>query len=357
MFNWQEVVTGLGHTCGIRSTGSLWCWGSNSTGELGNSNQARRDEPTRVGNDNDWATVSAGGFHTCATRTDGSLWCWGYNGWGQLGDGTTINRNRPVQVGSGTSWATVSTGDLHTCATRTDGSLWCWGPGGGGRLGTGALTNHTSPTLVAGGNSGWSTVSAGNVHTCGIRTDGELRCWGANAVGRLGDGTVGVNRLSPTPVDGGGTWNAVSTGRDHTCAIRGNNTLWCWGSQQSGQLGDGVVATSNRSSPYQVSATTTWTSVASGDYSTCARRNDSSLWCWGDNSYGQLGDDTTVSRAVPGPVAGAGSWASTGGGGFTHTCAVQSDRTAWCWGENAEGQLGDNTTTNRLVPTLVGTIP
>jgi alpha-tubulin suppressor-like RCC1 family protein len=296
-----------------------------------------------------WASVSAGSTSTCATRTDGTLWCWGANGAGQLGTGDTTNRLSPIQVGTATSWAMVSAGNSDTCAVRTDHTLWCWGFNSAGQLGTGDTTDELTPTQVGVGAS-WATVSAGsNGGTCAIRTDDTLWCWGYNFFGPLGTGDTN-DRLTPTQVGNATSWATVSAGNGSTCATRTDGTLWCWGRNDNGQLGTGD--TTGRLTPTQVGIATSWATVSSGDAeSACAIQTNGSLWCWGDNLSGDLGTGDSTSHLTPTRVGTASTWSTVSTGGVGSTCATQTNGTLWCWGENDLGQLSTGDTTDRLTPT------
>ncbi|BFU46180.1 Ig-like domain-containing protein [Krasilnikovia sp. MM14-A1004] len=356
---WATVSTRSAHTCATQTDGSLWCWGANGSGRLGNGNTTSQYKPVRIGAATTWATVSAGTGHTCATRTDGTLWCWGDNGLGRLGLGTVGGASTtPARVGTATTWATVSVGAGHTCATRTDETLWCWGANGSAQLGDGTATNRAEPWQV--GNAlRWAAVSAGDSYTCGITTDGALWCWGANPSGQLGDGTT-TDRSTPVRVGVATTWASVGAGAKNTCATRTDLSLWCWGSGDNGELGTTTPA--RQATPVQAGTTTNWASVSTGAAHACAIEDGgTSLWCWGSNSSGQLGDGTTVPSAVtarPLRVGDGTAWASVNADGFgaTHACAVSTDRTLWCWGDNTYGQLGDGTTAVRFSPVQIDAV-
>jgi hypothetical protein len=261
-------------------------------------------------------SVSAGGLHTCAVKTDHTLWCWGSNFYGQLGDGSTTNRTAPVQVsGHATDWAAVAAGASHTCAVRTDHTLWCWGLNGNGEFGNGTTTDSPVPVQVGGHTADWAAVAAGTGNTCAVKTDHTLWCWGSDFYGQLGDGST-TNRTAPVQVSGHATdWAAVAAGAagaSHICAVRANGTLWCWGDNTYDQLGDGT--TTGSPVPVQVSGhATDWAAVTAGGIHTCAVKTDHTLWCWGDNTYGQVGDGSTTTRTVPVQVSGhATDWAAVG---------------------------------------------
>ncbi len=355
---WGTVATGGGHTCAIKTGGTLWCWGYNNYGEVGiGSVVTPQTSPVQVGALTTWATVTAGDDHTCATKTGGTLWCWGYNSNGQLGVGSVAQKNSPTQVGLLTTWATADAGNAHTCATKTDATLWCWGSNTKGQLGIGSLVQQTSPTQV-GALTTWATVAAGTgssvqTHTCATKTDATLWCWGDNSWGQLGLGST-TQQTSPTQVGALTTWNTVATGDSHGCATKTDGTLWCWGMGGMGQLGNGQPRTTTTAQ--QVGAASTWTRVSSGAQHTCATRSDHTLWCWGDNPWGQLGLGSTANTSQPTQVGALATW-KTVAAGYQHTCATKTDGTLWCWGQNFYGQLGGGALASPQVnPVKVGVL-
>ena len=298
-----------------------------------------------------FALVAAGAHSTCATRSDTSLWCWGSNTYGQLRLSGTSNRLIPTEV-SATSWATVACGQTDACGIRTDGTLSCWGNNGSGQLGA-ATTSAEPRTEVP--NGPWQSIAPGSYQSCGIKTDSTLWCWGDNTNGQLGTGnTVGLS--DPTQVTGTG-WSQVSTSYYHTCATKQDKTLWCWGGNTAGQLGNSSApllaedAQGGISDPLQV--TGTWNSIAAGQEYTCGIMSDLSLWCWGDNSNGQLGDGSETSASTPVATLASGQAWATVATGSAHTCALATDTTLWCWGDNSDGQLGTGSGGVQLLPTQV----
>jgi alpha-tubulin suppressor-like RCC1 family protein len=333
---------------------TLWAWGHNNCNQLGDGSTttSRLSPVTPAGGGTNWSQVSGGSCHTAAVKQDGTLWTWGFNSGGRLGDGTTTNRNSPVTTaGGGTDWCQVSGGSADTAAVKTDGTLWTWGCNGSGRLGDGSTTNRSSPGTTAGGGTDWCQASSGcSSHQAAVKTNGTLWTWGQNGGGQLGTGNT-TDRSSPGTTAGGGTdWCQVSGG-GHTAAVKTDGTLWTWGCNTCGQLGAG--STTNRSSPGTTAGGgTNWCQASAGRYNTAAVKQDGTLWTWGFNAGGQLGDGSTTNRISPGTTAGGGTdWCQVSGGD-THTAAVKTDGTLWTWGNNAQGRLGDGSTTLRSSPGL-----
>ena len=305
--------------------------------------------------------VIAGQRHTCAVTSSGAIKCWGWNIYGALGDGTTTDSPVPVQViGLTSGVAATAAGPYHTCSVTTGGAVLCWGGNQFGQLGDGTTLPAFRPTPapVSGLASGVVAVTAGYYHTCALTVGGAVLCWGANFNGRLGDGTT-TDRLTPVSVSGltSGVV-AVAAGAHHTCAVTDGGAVVCWGANFNGQVGD--ATTTDRSTPVGVSGLASGVaSVAAGLYHSCAVTTGGAMQCWGNNSSGQLGDGTTLPafRSTPAPVTGLGSGVASAAGGEGHTCALLTTGAVLCWGRNANGQVGDATTTDRATPVPVTGIP
>ena len=294
--------------------------------------------------------ITIGSNHTCAVTNSGLIYCWGYNYFGQLGDGTTQDRLRPVPVqGGALRFRRVTAGSYHTCAEATDGKAYCWGNNTWGQLGIGATSgaSRLTPAAVAGGRT-FSWIQAGTQHTCGV-AGGSAYCWGDNQFGQLGDpGSSGFTRTSPVPVAGGLAFKWVDPGANHTCGLTTSSRVFCWGSNSFGQLGDGTTAYHHVPAP--IAGSRLYKQVSAGSVHSCALGIDHRAYCWGDNFSGQIGDGTTTRRLVPKAVAGGRSYRGLSAGGGQN-CATDLASRSWCWGNNFYGELGDGTTTNRSVPT------
>ncbi|MEM7142398.1 MAG: hypothetical protein AAF548_15345 [Actinomycetota bacterium] len=310
-----DVAAGGNHSCRVFESGRLQCWGQNEQGQVGDGTTTDRPSPTSIGTDEDWRLVDAGGTgiyqltgFTCALKDDDTLWCWGDNQLGQLGEGTTIDRTSPVQALGG-DFQQLALGGSSACATRFSSlELWCWG----GISAAGAVLSPIKFTTL----TGWTSIAAGFRHKCGVRA-GELWCWGDNEWGQLGLGDT-LDRITPTRVGTDTDWESVGLGGGHSCAVKTTGTLWCFGANDSGQVGDGT--TTDRLVPTQVGSAADWYSVAAGgvprifpftgaEGHTCGVRVGNDLWCWGGSGLGQVGNGTTGTFvSTPSQVGVGATW-------------------------------------------------
>jgi alpha-tubulin suppressor-like RCC1 family protein len=333
---------------------TLWGWGRGDLGQLGDNASTGKNTPvTTFAGGTTWKQVATGDQHTAAIKTDGSLWTWGRNNVGQLGDFSTTNRSTPVTTfAGGTNWKQVTCGGLQTAAIKTDGTLWTWGFGTDGRLGNNSLGSRSTPVTTFAGGNNWKHVSMSNRcrHVAAIKTDGTLWIWGNGDGGKLGLNLSFFHRSVPvTTFAGGNDWKSVSVGYEFTAAIKTDGSLWVWGANGQGQLGDNTIIT--RSTPVTTFAGgNDWKSAAPGSNHIAAIKTDGSLWVWGLNNNGQLGTSDTTWRSTPVTTfAGGNNWKQVTCGN-RHTGAIKTDGSLWVWGSNDFNALGRDGGGNQNVP-------
>jgi len=352
-----QITSGASHSCAILDDGSVGCWGENSNGQLGDGSRspALEAEKSSMPLGRKAVEISAGSYHTCAMFDDGSVRCWGLNEFGQLGDGTTVERTTPVQVdlGEGKSALGISTGESHSCAVLNDHSVKCWGQNINGQLGDGTTTDSSVPVHAAMDGEDALLVSAGSYHTCAIMGDRSVMCWGDNWHGQLGDGT-NADRSSPVEVEVPGNSSAVSldAGTMHTCLGVNDGSMFCWGYNAFGQLGNGGNSNSNTPMTAPLSLDQVLTTVQVGLFHSCALFDSGQVACWGGNSNGQLGDGTQSGSGIP-EIVSLGTNATSISVGQRHSCAILDDASLKCWGANEAGQLGDGTDSDRNNPATI----
>jgi alpha-tubulin suppressor-like RCC1 family protein len=353
---WASISAGNFRSCGIGTDGKSYCWGRNNLGQLGDGTVSQRNRPTLVAGNLPFTSISAGlpGWHTCGIA-GARAYCWGSNVRGELGDGGTSNRSVPTPVAGGLAFVGVVAGGNHACAWTPANRAFCWGGNNAGQVGDGTNDDRRQPVAVA-SNLGVRSIGVGAFHTCADSTNRELFCWGFNTDGQLGIGAIG-DRPTPTQVAVSVRIQALSVGAFHGCVLAeaapgiSAGTAYCVGNNDDGRLGDG--STTGRSSLVPVSGSDRFSSISAGDRHTCAITvGTDQLRCWGDNAYGQLGDNTIDDRTTPVPVSGSLRFKSVSAGSG-QTCGVTTDGTAYCWGRNNTGQLGNGTTTDRRTPTPV----
>jgi alpha-tubulin suppressor-like RCC1 family protein len=319
--NWKQVSCGSVVTAAIKTDGTLWTWGNNSSGQLGRNEPVNPRTPsTTFAGGTNWSQVSCGDAGMAAIKTDGTLWTWGNNSYGGIGDNTTTTRSTPVTTfAGGTNWKQVSCGVYYTTAIKTDGTLWAWGGIKNafapeiGELGNNVVTGSCTPVTTFAGGTDWALVSSKRSYNyssiSAIKTDGTLWTWG-NDLSILGI-NIDSTRDTYTPVTtfaGGTNWKQSSGGKRHTAAIKTDGTLWTWGNNYSGQLGDNTRI--NRSTPVTTFAGgNNWKQISCGGYHTTAINTNGTLWTWGFNGSGQLGDNTNTNRCTPVTTfAGGTNW-------------------------------------------------
>ena len=381
------IAAGNEHTCALTTAGAVYCWGKDEQGELGNNSTTQSNVPVQVvgvggtGVLSGVTALAAGGYagsHTCALITAGAVDCWGSNSSGQLGNNSTTDSHVPVRVvgveGTGflSGVIAVAGGNEQTCAVTTTGAAYCWG-GIHGDLGNNSTWSSNVPVQVVGVGgtgvlSGVTAIAAGAEHTCAATTDGAVYCWGGNGYGDLGNNSTAESNVPVQVVGVGGTGllsdvTAIAAGFMRTCALTTDGAVYCWGGNANGQLGNNSTAESNV--PVQVVGVggtgllSGVTAIAAGANHTCALTTDGAVDCWGNIPSGLLlKNSTSPQGSIPVPVAGVGGTGLLSGvtaitAGGSHTCALTTAGAIYCWGNNVDGQLGDNSTTVSTVPVEV----
>ncbi|RDV37887.1 hypothetical protein DV096_12315 [Bradymonadaceae bacterium TMQ3] len=366
---WTQVATGAEHSCGILDDGTLWCWGNNGSGRLGDGSSTQRSQPTRVAGDGVWTQVSAGGQHTCGIKEDRSLWCWGRNNEKQVDptSGSALNYANPHQVGTDTNWVSVAAGAEHTCALTGANELYCWGENSDQQLGTDTpaanqrhrvTINPDTPTPI----DTFVAVAAGDAHTCAVTAEGANGwCWGRFSSGELNGNTLGDSKPRPVGIpvsSANANTTLVAAGGSHSCAFVSsdfNPGTYCWGSGASG--GSGQVGHNDPPYPRKISTLSIVDVITTGSEHTCAIAANEA-YCWGNSIYGRLGFNLTfppdaTSTADPTLItAPREDWTAIAAG-HEHTCGIAGGIMR-CWGRNQVGQLGDPAVANQTsTPTPV----
>jgi alpha-tubulin suppressor-like RCC1 family protein len=299
-------------------------------------------------NPGEWKSISAGSHHIIAIKNNGSLYSWGFNDVGQLGDGTLKTRKDLVQIGIDNNWKKISTSYAHVLAIKNDGSLWGWGFNNAGQLGNGLTQNMTSPIIIGKSND-WKIVSAGFYFSSGIKNDGSLWTWGANSAGQLGDGSLD-NIYYPKQIDNEKDWSMVSSGGAHSLALKNDGTLWGWGFNLKGAVGNGKATVEERYviTPERIGVDNDWVYISAGEYNSLAIKRDGSLWEWGDSNKSD----------IPKRVGLDNDWVKVAAGHEVgHILALKSDGSLWAWGNNGNGQVDPNSTETKIFePTYIGTL-
>ncbi|MEP7154943.1 MAG: hypothetical protein ABI905_04165 [Betaproteobacteria bacterium] len=347
-----QIVAGSGHSIAVKNDGSVVGWGSNGYAELGDGTYTDRPNTVPLSGLGGVLSISSGFLHTFAVMSGGTLVAWGNNEYGQLGDGTTQQRTLPAPVAGLTGITAVAVGDLHTVALKSDGTVLTWGDNSRGQLGNGTLIFRSTPSTVS--LSGIAKIAAGAAHTVALKADGSVLTWGLNCCGQLGDGTNN-NRSLPLTVAGiGGNVQEISAGALHTLALRTDGIIVAWGYNYSGQLGDRAIEDVNVPSP--VLGLSNVAEISAGANHSLARKNDGTVWAWGQNDSGQLGNGTLIDghtgRTTPVAVSALNGVRAISAGD-SHSLALKTDGTVWAWGSNGGGRLGDGTIVDRLVPVQV----
>ena len=349
------IAAGEYHSLAVDDTGTVWSWGDNTYGQLGDGTTTGHTSPVKVTGLTSATQVTAGLVSSAALNTDGTVQAWGNNTYGQLGDGTTTGRTSPVKVTGLTGITQIAAGNYHVLALRNDGTVAAWGLNNAGQLGDGTTSTATSPVTVK-GLTNVVQVAAGGLpgyagHSVALTADGSVWTWGYGKSGQLGQGSRTSNP-TPTKVTGLPQIVQVAANGDDTYAVGKDGSLWAWGDNSYGQMGN-PNAGHTQDSPIQVNLTGV-TQVAAGGTHVLALTSDGTAWGWGNDNTGQLGDGGACGKTCDTPVKITGLTNATAlGGGYVHSLAALSDGTMRAWGRNAEGELGDGTTTTRATPVTV----
>ncbi len=348
------LAGGYSHSLAVRSDGSVWAWGGNTFGQLGNGTTNNATTPVQVSGLNAVSSVASESYSSLALKNDATLWTWGYNGDGELGNGTYNGSSIPVQVSNLTGVTSIGAGTNHGLAVLSNGLVSAWGLNTYGQLGNGTTATSNTPVQVS-GLTNVTAVTGGDNHSIALRSDGTVWAWGANKQGQLGNGST---TPSTTPVQVSNLNNvvAVAAGNNSSYALRSDGTEWAWGDNSMGQLGNTNVGKTS-TLPVQVAISGVVKITAGSGLDALAIKSDGTAWGWGNNNQGQLGNGLSCSKTCPTPVqvsnlTGTASIAAA----YLHTLASRTDGTVWAWGYNASGQLGNGTTANSSTPVQVSNL-
>jgi alpha-tubulin suppressor-like RCC1 family protein len=345
--SWSVADPSVATVAGSTLTGAAISGLSSVTATSGNLSATARIE---VGAP--FTRITAGGDHTCGLTSKGRAFCWGRNVLGELGDHTNTDRNTPTRVATDVEYAQIEAGYYHTCALNSAGRAWCWGYNVRGGLGDGTTTARNTPGAVKQGATTFTTISTGVLATCAVASTGQAWCWGHNSSGQLGDGTT-QHRLLPAAVQQRGVpYDSITTNGEHTCGTASPRLAFCWGDNTYGQLGD-TTQQPSLIPGLVTKGTERYVQISAGEAFTCARSRAGQAFCYGLNTSSQLGDNTTTSRRTPVAVHQGGTRYVQVTAGGAHACGLTAAGQTWCWGNNQHGQLGDNTRLARRTPVAV----
>lgn len=351
----QNISAGGYHSLAICSDNTARAWGGNTYGQLGDGTGINRSVPGPVSFLTGIIALAGGYEHSLALKNDGTVWTWGNNYYGQLGDGTIDTtgcecKTTPVQVNSLTGIVAIAGGYVHSLALKNDSTVWAWGNNEVGQLGDGTNTDRATPIQVS-PLTGILAIACGSGYSLALKNDGTVWAWGSNSSGQLGDGT-NISVTTPIQVSSLTGITAITGGEEHSLALKNDGTVWAWGINNSGQLGDGTYL--DKWTPLQINSLIGIVAITSGGTNhSLALRNDGTVWAWGKNYWGQLGDGTTIDKTTPIQVSTLTGITGIAAGMEGHSFALKNDGTLWAWGNNGVGQLGDGTLMDRLTPVQV----
>ncbi len=351
---WKTIANGYHHSIGIKSDGTLWTWGNNASGQLGDGTLVDKRIPVQLGVDADWETVCAAGLGSFAVKTNGTLWAWGYNVNGTLGTGTTNSVLTPMQVGTDTNWKTITGSYYVTFGIKTDGTLWGWGINSYGQLGNGTTTPSLVPVQI-GLDTDWKSIAGNTDVTFGLKNDGKLYGWGKPDYGQFNSGSIPNVSLVPIRIGVDSDWNSIAAGEFHIMALKNTGTLWGWGSNFYGQVG-AYPFQAQFSSPVKITDASNWVSVFAGFTDSFAIKSDGTLWAWGRNQFGELGGGVNYTIHFPMLIGTDTDWQFITNG-FRHTLGLKANGDLWAIGTNTFGMFGNGTLNNSFAPIAVDCNP
>ncbi|HEU4838392.1 MAG TPA: LamG-like jellyroll fold domain-containing protein, partial [Micavibrio sp.] len=376
--------------CAVTDDGTGWCWGWGVNGQLGNGASSSSTTPVRVSNVSDFISISRGDHTICGVTKRGIAYCWGQDGNGELGNGgTTGDQNTPNEIDSPEDFVKIDVGSGTVCGLRASGKISCWGAGSNGQIGNGTTTATNPLPLEVSDPGPFIDLAVSGPTNCAIKETGSVWCWGTDGSNVLGDGDLNSSNVSiPVQAKIGNAFqisgsnlamhalvhtsaNAPLGTRDfngkfsvaasetnalHACQIRADGTIWCWGTENNGELGNGGAATDSTATPVRVTDPGPWYQVSAGREHTCGIKTDGSAWCWGNDANGELGNAGTAGDQVsPSPVTNVDTvqWTQISAGSGSHTCGIKADGSAWCWGSDMNGKLGNGAGGNATQPSAI----
>ncbi|MGE5329012.1 MAG: hypothetical protein ACM3KR_05875 [Deltaproteobacteria bacterium] len=349
------ISAGNRHSLVLKNDGTVWAWGENTYCQLGDNTWSNRTAPIQVPNIADITAISAsaGGLHNLVLKKDGTVWSWGYNGSGQLGNGAGKYLSYAVRIPSLSGVGAISAGSSHSLALKKDGTLWAWGDNSSGELGNNSTNSSSTPIQINGINN-INKISAGCLFTLALKNDGTVWAWGDNTYGQLGDNST-INKLLPVQIALPNSVTAIYAGIYNGMVLKNDETLWTCGDNRFKQLGFVGGEIQSSSTPVKASSLTNIKNIAAGANHYLFLKNDKTVWSYGINSSGQLGNGSTDANMSPALVNGLNNVKAVAAGS-AHSLALKEDGTIWAWGDNSKGQLGDNSWVNRTTPVRVSNI-
>ena len=348
---WRFITAGDRHNIAIKTDGTLWAWGRNTNGQLGDGTNIDKNTPTQIGTDSNWVTAAAGNNFSYAIKQDGTMYAWGNNNKGQLSNGTLTARNTPLQVGTESNWYRVACSFDYVIAQKSDNSFWGCGYNTFVQLGQGNQTDPNTQFLSVNISGAFISFQTGNRHTVLLKEDHTFWCWGSGGFGQFGNGFGTSNDIPAQPIPNN-DWEQITSSFNATLFKKNNGTIWAAGQNESGSLGFGNYSPYNYTIQ-QIGTENDWRSIEASEYCTMITKNNGTLWSCGYNNTGQLGNGNTIQTNIFAQVGTATNWDKVRCGLF-HTMALTNTGTLMAWGDNSFGQLGNGTFTNSLVPIQIG---